>query len=78
MELKKYKESMAGFADIIKNHSGSDRVKESLFAIGQIFEKAGQKEKAIAYYNKVLNIPPGDSVNSAALDKIKVLQKDQV
>ncbi|HOP64608.1 MAG TPA: cyclic nucleotide-binding domain-containing protein [Spirochaetota bacterium] len=77
-EMKKYKESMNLLAEIIKNRSDSDKFKGSIFYAGQIFEVAGQKDKAIAYYNRVLNITPNDSLNGMALDKIKALQKGQV
>lgn len=74
-EMKKYKESMNLFAEIIKNRSDSEKYKGSVFYAGQIFETAGQKDKAITYYNKVLNITPNDSLNGMAMDKIKALQR---
>jgi len=74
-KMKNYKEAMSHFGEIIKNHQDSDRFKESLFYIGQIFETAGQKDKAITYYNKIANTSPRDSWNSKAVDKIRLLQK---
>ena len=38
------------------------------------FESVNQKDKAITYYNKVLNMSPKDKLNSDALTKIKQLQ----
>jgi len=73
--MKNYKEAMSRFAEIVKNYSDSDRMKESLLYIGEIFETAGQKDKAITYYNKVANASPKDSLNSKAFDKIRALQK---
>jgi len=74
-ELKKFKESMNLFAEIIKNRADSEKYKGSVFYAGQIFEAAGQKDKAITYFNKVLNITPSDSLNGMAMDKIKALQR---
>ncbi len=74
-EMKKFKESMNLFAEIIKNRGDSEKYKGAVFYAGQIFEAAGQKDKAITYYNKVLNITPNDSLNGMALDKIKALQR---
>jgi len=63
------------FAEIIKNRADSEKYKGAVFYAGQIFEAAGQKDKAITYYNKVLNITPSDSLNGMAMDKIKALQR---
>ncbi len=72
---KNYKEAMNHFAEIVKKFAESDRNKESLLYIGDIFTAAGQKDKAITYYNKVANSSPKDSLNSKAFDKIRAIQK---
>ncbi len=72
---KNYKEAMNHFAEIIKQYSDSEKMKESLLYIGDIFTAAGQKDKAITYYNKVANASPKDALNSKAFDKIRALQK---
>lgn len=74
-EMKKYKDAMTHFGEIIKKYQDSEKFKGSLFYIGEIFATAGQKEKALSYYNRVLNMTPKDALNSKALDKIKALQK---
>ena len=66
---------MTNLAEVIKKYQDSENFKASLFYIGEIFNTAGQKEKALSYYNRVLNMTPKDALNSKALDKIKVLQK---
>jgi TolA-binding protein len=73
--LKKYKDAMTYLAEIVKKYQDSENFKASLFYIGEIFNAARQKEKALSYYNRVLNMTPRDALNSKALDKIKVLQK---
>lgn len=74
-EIKKYKDAMTHFGEVVKKYQDSVNFKASLFYIGEIFSAAGQKEKALSYYNRVLNMTPKDALNSKALDKIKVLQK---
>jgi len=74
-EMRKYKDAMGHFSKIMKDFQKSDKMKGTLYHIGMIFEAAGQKDKAIAYYNKVLNMTPKDGINSKALDKIKSLQR---
>jgi tetratricopeptide (TPR) repeat protein len=74
MELKKPAEALDIFSKILRNFPGSPYLKNAIFNIGIIFESANQKEKAITYYNKVLNMPPKDKLNSDALTKIKNLQ----
>ncbi|MCL2154966.1 MAG: cyclic nucleotide-binding domain-containing protein, partial [Leptospirales bacterium] len=73
--LKNFKEAMNSFGEIVKKYSKSNRMKETLMYAGEIYEKSGQKDKAIEYFNKVVNFSPKDSLNSKALDKIKALQK---
>ena len=75
LEMKKYKDAMIHFGEVVKKYQDSANFKASLFYIGEIFSIAGQKEKALSYYNRVLNMTPKDALNSKALDKIKVLQK---
>lgn len=72
---KNYKEAMNKFAEIAKKYADSDRMKESLLYVGDIFTAAGQKDKALTYYNKVANTSPKDALNSKALDKIRAIQK---
>jgi tetratricopeptide (TPR) repeat protein len=74
MEMGRHKEALDLFSIILRSMTGSPYVKNTIFHIGMIFEAVGQKEKAITYYNKVLNMSPKDKINSDALTKIKQLQ----
>ena len=74
MELKKSADALDLFSKILRNFPSSPYLKNAIFNIGIIFESANQKEKAITYFNKVLNMPPRDKLNSDALTKIKILQ----
>jgi tetratricopeptide (TPR) repeat protein len=74
MELGKPKEALDLMSKVLRNFTGSPYVKPAIFHIGMIFESVNQKDKAITYYNKVLNMSPKDKLNSDALTKIKQLQ----
>ncbi len=74
MKLGRLKEALESFGDMVKNYPDNDNLKNAFFNIASIFETAKQKDKAIAYYNRVLNIKPMDGVNEEAMNKIKQLQ----
>ncbi len=74
MEMGKPKEALDLMSKVLRNFTGSPYVKAAIFHIGMIFESVNQKDKAITYYNKVLNMSPKDKLNSDALTKIKQLQ----
>jgi tetratricopeptide (TPR) repeat protein len=74
MEMGKPKEALDILSRILRNFPGSAYTKLAIYHIGLIFESVNQKEKAITYYNKVLNMAPKDKLNSEALNKIKQLQ----
>ncbi len=74
IEMGKPKEALDILSKILRSFPGSPYVKMSIYHIGLIFESVNQKDKAITYYNKVLNMSPKDRLNSEALNKIKLLQ----
>jgi tetratricopeptide (TPR) repeat protein len=74
MEMGKPKEALEILSKILRNFPSSPYVKLAIYNIGMIFESVNQKDKAITYYNKVLNMTPKDKLNSEALNKIKQLQ----
>ncbi|HNW27715.1 MAG TPA: tetratricopeptide repeat protein, partial [Spirochaetota bacterium] len=74
IEMGKPKEALDLMSKVLRNFTGSPYLKPAIFHIGMIFESVNQKEKAITYYNKVLNMSPKDKLNSDALTKIKQLQ----
>lgn len=73
--LGKSKEAIDTLANLIKNYPDSESIKSAYFHIAMIYEKANQKDKAIGFYSKVLNMSPKDKINEQAMNKIKQLQK---
>jgi len=74
MKLGRQREALEMFSNILRAMPGSSYVKDAIFQIGAIFESAGQRDKAITYYTKVLNMPPKDKLSGEALNRIKKLQ----
>lgn len=74
MELGKQRDAFEAFSQLVKQFPSSEYVKNALFYCGQIFESARQKDKALAYYTKVLNMEPKGRLNSDAMARIKALQ----
>jgi tetratricopeptide (TPR) repeat protein len=73
--LGKSKESIEIFSNLIKNYPDSETIKSAYYHIGMIYEKANQKDKALGFYSKALNMSPKDKINENAMNKIKQLQK---
>ncbi|HOO70467.1 MAG TPA: tetratricopeptide repeat protein [Spirochaetota bacterium] len=74
MKQGKPREAMASFSTVIKNFPRSENVKKAFFYVGQIFESAKQKDKALVYYKKAASMAPGDSVSQQAAARIRQLQ----
>ena len=73
--LGKSKEGFETLSNLIKNYPDSESVKSAYYHIGSIYEKANQRDKAIGFYSKVMNMSPKDKINEQAMNKIKQLQK---
>ena len=74
LNLGNRKEAFAAFGRVIKDFPQSDFAKNSLYNIAGIFEAANQRDKALAYYTRVLNMPPKDDISQQAFSRIKKLQ----
>ena len=74
LKLNEYKEAVNYLSAMIKKFPKSDNVKNAFLHIGIAFEMAGNKDKAAAYYNKVVSMEPNDSVNKQALKRLKAIE----
>ena len=74
MELGNLKPALDNFGTLVKESPNSEFAKNAFYHIGLIFESANQKDKAINYFNKVLNMSPKDDINAQAMNKIQSLQ----
>ena len=75
LKLSKGREAMEAFRTVLKEYPDSDKVRDSLFLIGNILEQARQNDKALAYYKKVAAMSSGDSIGQKAESRIRELQK---
>ena len=75
LKLSKGREAMEAFRTVFKEYPDSDKVRDSLFLIGNILEQARQNDKALAYYKKVAAMSSGDSIGQKAESRIRELQK---
>lgn len=73
-ELNKYQDAILNFTNLIKKFSRSELLKETLFLIGENYEKANQIQKAMNFYQKVIGMPPRESLNSKAKSKLEEIQ----
>lgn len=75
MKLEKPLEAIETFSNLIKKFQRTDLLKEALFAIGEAYEKLGKYDKAINFYQKVVNTPPKESINTKAKQALESAQK---
>jgi CRP-like cAMP-binding protein len=74
LKINDYKEAVNYLSSMIKKFPKSDNVKNAFLHIGMAFESAGNRDKALAYYNKVVSMEPNDSVTKQALKKLKSVE----
>jgi TolA-binding protein len=74
VKSNKLKEALDTYSGMIKKFPGTPLEKTAYFQIGTIFESANKADKAISYYNRVLNMTPKDDLNTQAMKKIRELQ----
>jgi len=72
--LKRYKEAIVIFTNLIKNYSKDENLKESLFNIGVAYKLEGNKDKAVLFFNKVLKMLPEGPVDRKAKKELSSLK----
>jgi TolA-binding protein len=74
LKTNDFKEAVNYLSAMIKKFPKSDNVKNAFLHIGMAFEMAGNKDKANAYYNKVVSMEPNDSISKQALKRLKATE----
>jgi TolA-binding protein len=72
--LKRYKEAIVVFTNLIKIYSKDENLKESLFNIGVAYKLQGNKDKAVLFFNKVLKMLPEGPVDRKAKKELSSLK----
>ena len=75
MKLNMFAEAIETFANFIKKFERSNLLKDALFNIGQCYESMENYQKAINFYQKVVNMPPKEAINTKAKKAIEEVQK---
>ena len=74
LKINDFKEAVNYMSAMIKKFPKSDNVKNAFLHIGMAFEMAGRKDKAIAYYDKVISMEPNDTVSKQAAKRLKSIE----
>jgi TolA-binding protein len=74
LALKKYKEAIVIFTNMIKNYPKDENLKEALFNIGVSYKLQGNKDKAILFFNKVLKMLPEGPVDRKAKKELSSIK----
>jgi len=73
--LKKYKEAILVFTDMIRKYPKDENLKDALFNIGISYKYQGNIEKASSFFNKVLKMLPEGPVDKRAKRELAKLSK---
>ncbi|MDH5719513.1 MAG: cyclic nucleotide-binding domain-containing protein [Spirochaetia bacterium] len=73
MKKNNMKEALASFSEYIKTYPEGESKKKSVMHIAEVFEKTGDKARAVAYYKKAATIKPIDKDTTRAKNKIEQL-----
>lgn len=74
-KLDKQLEAIETFSILLKKFQRTDLLKDTLFQIGESYVKLGKFDKAINFYQKVVNTPPKESINSQAKKALEEAQR---
>jgi len=72
--LKRYKDAILTFTDMIRKYPKDENVKNALFNIGISYKKQGNPEKAASFFNKVLKMLPESPVDRKAKRELASLK----
>ena len=72
--LKKYHEAVSAFTGMIKNYPKDENIKDALYYIGLVHKLQGDREKAVSFFTKVINMPPESQVDRKAKKELAELR----
>ncbi len=75
LAMKKYKEAIAVFTNLIKRFPKDENLKDALFNIGIAYKKLGDLDRAASFFNKVLKMLPESPVDRRAKKELASLKK---
>ncbi len=75
LAMKKYKDAIVVFTNLIKRFPKDENLKDALFNIGIAYKHMGDKEKAASFFYKVLKMLPESPVDRRAKRELASLKK---
>jgi len=74
IKLERFPDAITELTNLIKKYQKSENIKESLFLIGECYEKTNNPQKAVNFFQKVIGMPPRESINNKAKQKLESLK----
>ena len=62
------------FTSMIKSYPKDENIKDALYYIGVVNKLQGDKEKAVSFFTKVINMPPESQVDKKAKKELSELK----
>jgi len=75
MKIERCNEAIENFSNLIKRFPRTELLKEVLYNIGHCYEIMQNYQKALNFYQKVVNMPPKEAINSKAKKALEEVQK---
>jgi tetratricopeptide (TPR) repeat protein len=74
IKLERWQDAVTDLTNLVRKFQKSDLVKEALFLVGECYEKLNNPQKAANFYQKVIGMPPRESINNKAKQRIEALR----
>ena len=75
LAMKKYKEAIIVFTNLIKRFPKDENLKDALFNIGIGYKRLGDTDRAASFFNKVLKMLPESPIDRRAKKELANLKK---
>jgi CRP-like cAMP-binding protein/TolA-binding protein len=74
IKTEKFQDAITELTAFIKRFPKSEHLKESFYLIGECYESMKNPQKAANFYQKVIGMPPRESINNKAKQKLEALR----
>ncbi len=74
IKLEQFNQSISELTGFIKRFPKSDHIKEAFYLVGECYESIGNVQKAVNFFQKVIGMPPRESINNKAKQRLEELR----
>ncbi len=74
IKTEKFQDAITELTAFIKRFPKSEHLKESFYLIGESYEDMQNPQKAANFYQKVIGMPPRESINNKAKQRLEALR----